>query len=495
MNPEEVPEDPHRPQIDRVKLRCPKCGGIMVREPFVVDVWMDSGVAHTAALAQYNWLKLWESLYPYQWITEAADQTRGWFYTLLVTAVIWHGKKPYREVLLQGHVLDKYGKKMSKSKGNVIWALDWMEKHGADPMRLFLLSRAPWDSINFDPDEVERYRGYLNILWNTVRFADTYMELDKWRPKSPSEVQLAPEDRWVLFKLSETLRRIGEAIESDNMHHAVQAFVDMVVEQVSHRYIPLVRPRVWEEEMTESKDAAYATLYYVLRSLLQAAAPLTPFIAEYLYQAFVRKYEPEAPESVHLTDWPSVPAELLDEKTYTVVEELFEASERILAARSEKRLKRRWPLRRAAILVKEEEFRRLFEEASSVLARYANIKTVSIVSSEPEWASTALRVETQHAIVYVDMELDEETLLEGLAREVIRRAQVLRKQLNLPVDHVARELIVYATGRVLEAVKRHEELIKSEVRVEKLTIVEKPLEDAKKWSIEGMGELQLALNP
>ena len=495
INPEEVPDDPHRPQIDRVKLRCPKCGGVMVREPFVVDVWMDSGVAHTAALAQYNWLKLWDKLYPYQWITEAADQTRGWFYTLLVTAVIWHGRKPYREVLLQGHVLDKYGKKMSKSRGNVIWALEWMEKHGADPMRLFLLSRAPWDSINFDPDEVERYRGYLNILWNTVKFADTYMSLDKWKPVSPAETRLAPEDRWVLYRLNLALERMAKAIEEDNMHQAVQAFVDMVVEQVSHRYIPLIRPRVWEEEMTESKNAAYATLYYVLRSLLQAAAPLVPFIAEYLYQAFIRRFEPNAPESVHLNEWPTVPRELLDEKTYTVVEEMFTVAEKILAARSERRLKRRWPLRRAAVLVKSRELRGVVEEASTVLARFANIKRVEVVESEPEWAPKALRVETDNMVVLVDMELDEETLLEGLAREVIRRAQVLRKQLNLPVDHVAEVLEVYATGRVAEAVRRFTELIKGEVRVKEVKISDKPLEGAKEWNIEGMGRLALRLKP
>jgi isoleucyl-tRNA synthetase len=334
-----------------------------------------------------------------------------------------------------------------------------------------------------------------NILWNTVRFADTYMGLDRWKPKSPREVRLAPEDRWVLYRLHLALGRISEAIESDNMHQAVQALVDMVVEQVSHRYIPLIRPRVWEEEMTESKDAAYATLYYVLRRLLQAAAPLTPFIAEYLYQAFVRKYEPEAPESVHLNSWPQVDPELLDEETYTVVEELFAVAEKVLAARSERRLKRRWPLRRAALIVKSGELEGRVREAASILARFANIKQVDVVRGVPDWAGGALRVETEHIIAYVDMELDEETLLEGLAREVIRRAQVLRKELNLPVDHVAEELEVYATGRVAEAVRRYEELIKGEVRVKSLKLVDKPAEDARRWSIEGMGELALKLKP
>ncbi|ABM81249.1 isoleucine--tRNA ligase [Hyperthermus butylicus] len=494
-DPNSVPSDPHRPYIDRVELRCPKCGGVMKREPFVVDVWMDSGVAHTASLAQYGWLKLWDTLYPYQWITEAADQTRGWFYTLLVTGVVWHERKPYREVLLQGHVLDKYGKKMSKSKGNVIWALEWMEKNGTDPMRIFLLSRAPWDSINFDPDEVRRYQGYLNILWNTVKFADTYMELDKWKPKNPAEARLAVEDRWILYRLWQALEKASEAIESDNMHQAVQALVDLVVEQVSHRYIPLIRPRVWEEEMTESKDAAYATLYYVLRAVLAAMAPIAPFVTEYLYQAFVRKYEPDAPESIHLNQWPTVPQELLDEKAYKAVEEAFAAAEKILAERSEKRLKRRWPLRRAVILVKNEDLRDALREAASVLARFANIKTVELAEAEPDWAQSALKIDTESMLVYVDMELDEETLLEGLAREVIRRAQVLRKELDLPVDHVVEELMVYATGKVLEAVKRFEDLIRSEVRAKKITLLGTPPDKAKKWSIEDMGELHLALTP
>jgi isoleucyl-tRNA synthetase len=312
-NQEEVPSDPHRPYIDRVVLRCPKCGGEMRREPFVMDVWMDSGVAHTAALRQYGWLHLWETLYPYRWITEAADQTRGWFYTLLVTGVIWHGSKPYREVLLQGHVLDREGKKMSKSKGNVVWALEWMEKHGADPMRLLLLSRAPWDSVNFDPDEVKRYQGMLNTLWNTVRFADTYMELDKWSPGSAGSPRLRVEDKWLLYELKLSIDRASEAIESDNMHHAVKAVLDLVVEKISHQYIPLVRPRVWEEEMTESKNAAYKTLYTALRAAIALLAPLTPFLAEYLYQAFIRKYEPDGSlETVHLEPWPSVPEEMLD---------------------------------------------------------------------------------------------------------------------------------------------------------------------------------------
>jgi isoleucyl-tRNA synthetase len=498
VNPEEVPSDPHRPYIDRVRLRCPKCGGEMRREPFVLDVWMDSGVAHTASLKQYGWLHLWEKLYPYRWITEAADQTRGWSYTLLVTGVVWHGSKPYREVLLQGHVLDKEGKKMSKSKGNVVWAMEWMQRHGADPMRLLLLSRAPWDSVNFDPDEVKRYQGHLNTLWNSVKFADTYMELDKWRPPAepPSLEELEIEDRWMLYELHSASKAIAEAIESDNMHHAVRAAVDLVVEKISHQYIPLIRPRVWEEEMTRSKNAAYYTLYTALKTAVKLLAPMTPFAAEYLYQAFVKKYEPDrALETVHLEPWPVIPGELLDEEAWRAAELALEAAEKVLALRTERRIKRRWPLPRAAIVPGEgAPARSLLEQAATVLARHANIKQVVVEDQAPAWTADADRIDLGPVTVYVEARLDRETLLEGLAREVVRRAQVLRKQLDLPVDHVAEELLVYAEGDLREAVEKHADYIKREVRVKQVRLLDRPPEGAKEWRVEG-NRLALRLNP
>ena len=498
LNPDEVPEDPHRPHIDRVRLRCPRCGAVMRREPFVLDVWMDSGVAHTAALHQYGWLRLWDSLYPYRWITEAADQTRGWFYTLLVTGVVWHGKRPYREVLLQGHVLDKDGKKMSKSKGNVVWALEWMQSHGADPMRLLLLSRAPWDSVNFDPDEVERYRSLLNTLWNSVKFADTYMALDRWSPGGTGGAELAAEDKWLLYEMKKAVDRVSEAIESDNMHHAVKAALDFVVEKISHQYIPLIRPRVWEEEMTESKNAAYTTLYTALKNAIKLMAPLTPFIAEYLYQAFVRKYEPDtSQETVHLEPWPTVPEEQLDEKAWKAVNTALAAAEKILAARTEKKIKRRWPLPAAAIVPKNREIPgKLWQQAAEVLARAANIKKTTVTDTPPAWAAggDTATIDLEDATIYAKIQLDEETLLEGLAREIVRRAQVLRKQHNLPVDHVAEKLVIHATGKLKQAAQKHLEYIKREVRVKQVQLADQPPREAKKWKIEGE-QLALHLQP
>ncbi len=482
-NPEEV-KDHHRPWVDRVVLQCPKCGGEMRREPFVVDVWMDSGVAHTAALHQYGWDSLRGTLYPYTWITEAADQTRGWFYTLLATGVLWHGRVPYRAVLLQGHVLDKYGRKMSKSKGNVVWAYEWMEKHGADPMRVFLLSRTPWDSINFDPDEIDRYRSYLNILWNSAKFAAMYMSIDKWRPSPPRPEELEPEDRWILYELHEALKRIEEAVEKDNMHQAVTALSDFIVEKLSHKYITVVRPRVWEEEMTPSKNAAYATLHYVLVRTIKMLAPFAPFLAEYLHQAYTRSMEPgKAEETVHLEEWPSVDPELLDEDAWRAVEAAFTLADQVLSARSEAGIKRRWPLRLAVLEPTGELPGELLEKAGTVLARYANIKEVR-VGSRPGDGFKMLEAPGVRA--YVKLEIDEELLLEGLAREVIRRAQTMRKRMNLDIDAVLDKLEVYTESEKLRAaVEKHRDYIASEVRVRVVVLADKPGPGSVKWSVEG----------
>ncbi len=476
-------EELHRPWIDNIELKCKRCGGVMRREPFVVDVWMDSGVAHTAALHQYGLDNLFEKLYPFTWITEAADQTRGWFYTLLVTGVIWHGRAPYKSVLLQGHVLDRYGKKMSKSRGNVVWAYDWMQKFGTDPMRIFLLSRAPWDSINFDPDEIKRFNSYLDIFWNTVNFANTYIELDKWRVSEIRPDSLQPEDKWIIYELHKSIKEIEEYIENDEIHRAVRVLIDLIVEKISHRYIPLIRPRVWEEELSESKNAAYYTLYNILKRVIIASAPLVPFISEYLYLAFVRKLEPDSPDSVHLEEWPTVPKELLDEEVWKAVSEAFEISEAILSARSERKLKRRWPLRLAGIASKSDIGRKQLSNVKSIISRFANIKRV-VVIEEFEESKDTITIETENFKVLVDLALDRETLLEGYAREVVRRMQVLRKEMDLPVDYVVEKAIVYADSDLREAIEKHEEYIKREVRVKSIEIVNKVPADAKKWKIE-----------
>ncbi len=484
VNPEEF-RDPHRPWIDRVVLRCPRCGGEMRREPFVVDVWMDSGVAHTAALRQYGWEKLFEKLYPYNWITEAADQTRGWFYTLLVTGSFWHGRCPYRAVLLQGHVLDEQGRKMSKSKGNVIWAGDALRKYGADPLRLFLVSRAPWDSIVFDPKEIARYRGVIDTLWNVARFAASYMELDKWRPKGIDSADLAPEDKWIIAELAGLVKTLAEGIEADNYHQALRALVDFIVEKLSHRYVTVIRPRVWVEEETESKRAAYETLFYVIDNTIRVLAVFAPYVAEFLYQSFVKHYRGGG-LTVHVEEWPRVPERLVDERMRRLVDSIFEAAEEVLRIRMEKGVKRRWPLPEAVLVPKNGYSVEEVAEASNVLKIYANIKRVSASPEPPRDRERYTVIEGDAVDAYVVTELDEETILEGLARDIVRRIQVMRKRAGLPLDKFLERVVIYTPSqRLRRAVEKHVDYIAGEIRAKEIQLVDKPPKDAKKWRVEG----------
>jgi len=487
----EGPEDVHRPWIDRVVLRCPRCGGEMYREPYVVDVWMDSGVAHTAALAQIGADHMFDRLFPYDWITEAVDQTRGWFYTLLFTSAVMHGRAPFRSVLCQGHVLDKYGKKMSKSRGNVIYALDFMERNGADILRLYLLTKAaPWDSINFDPDEAREIKRALDILWNCVNFAVTYMDLDKWDARSIDKdlESLTPEDYWLLYELNSMLNRVSNSITEGDLHLAARDLLNFIVETLSHRYITVVRPRVWLEEEVPEKRAAYATLYLALATVIKALAPLAPYISEYLYQGFVKRYTPgdRLRESVHLELWPTVPANLLKEEVWRAVSLMFRLADEVLAIRNARGIKRRWPLKKAVVVVPEDQSK-LFESVSSVLKVYANIKSVEVVSaigSEQPVGDVEV-VDLKDVKAYVNVALDEEVVLEGLARDIVRRVQMLRKEKNLPVDYVMKRLVLYSEADAIrKAVERHKEYIARETRVERVELSSVSPENAEEHNIE-----------
>ncbi len=224
---------------------------------FVMDVWLDSGgVAWIAGGPDglRNPPEWGGGLYPFDWVTEAVDQTRGgWFYSLLATSVLWMGKAPYKSMLIQGHILDKYGHKMSKSKGNVVWVNDMLEKYGADALRLYLLTKAApgGDALAFNPDEVKLTLNALGgVLWNSVKFAKTYMELDGFTPAKavrnpPSSAR--PEDLWLISAANKMIKSVRESMERMELHHAARKWMDFVVEDISHRYIRLMRRRAWME--------------------------------------------------------------------------------------------------------------------------------------------------------------------------------------------------------------------------------------------------------
>ncbi|MDK6029102.1 isoleucine--tRNA ligase [Ignisphaera sp. 4213-co] len=481
-------EDVHRPWIDKITIKCPRCGSEMFREPFVVDVWMDSGMAHTASLAQINKLEMFNNLFPYDWITEAIDQTRGWFYTLIFTSTSLYSRSPYKKVLCQGHVLDKYGKKMSKSRGNVIWALDFMEKKGADILRLYVTSKAaPWDNINFDPDETDDIKSVLNILWNATNFADTYMSLDKWNANNlHNDIKyLLPEDHWILHEVNNLINLVEKAIEENDLHIAARAILNFITESLSHRYITVIRPRVWIEKEAKEKRAAYATLFLVLTALYKVLAPFAPFISEYLYQAFTRKYGYElSKDSVHLERWSRIEIDV-DKNQWSIVNNLFKVADEILALRAKYNIKRRWPLKKMWIRVSNDDEAKLVSMAKHVVQIYANVKSVEIENQSIHLSENIVKVCDKPYEVFIDVTMDEEAVLEGLARDFIRRVQMYRKELNLPVDHVLQEIIVYSPSQLmLKALEKHRNYIANEIRAQKIVVTSTKPEQFIHWNIE-----------
>jgi len=480
----------HRPWIDRIKIRHGECSE-WVREPFVVDVWIDSGMAWLASVNGLKNRDFWRRLYPYTFVTEGIDQTRGWFYSLLATSVIMEGKAPYKEIMMQGLVLDKHGRKMSKHLGNVVWAKEALEKYGADQLRLYILSRyPPGETFIFNPDEIKESLGKLNIIWNVFRFSKTYMDLDHFTPeKYPLKEMIKhakKEDLWILSRVNTVQKEIYRYMQNYELHHYTRTLIDFFIEDVSHNYLRLVRPRVWKEEGGD-KYVVYSVLYYVLKKGLQLLAPITPRFAEALWQRFIRTYESGEAESIHLSkvsepDESLVSKEL--EESFTLT---FSIASHVASLRNEAGIKLRWPIRKVYIALLRPDNVPRVEENVEVLKFLTNSKDVVISTALAESCSSQEYVcgETQEFKACIPRELDRELYYEALAREIIRRVQVMRNKANLNVDEFIEVGLKTEDEELREAVSNHRNYIREEVRA--LTIGDDCSDTllSQEWNIEG----------
>ncbi|ACB39616.1 isoleucine--tRNA ligase [Pyrobaculum neutrophilum] len=466
----------HRPWIDRVVLKTEDCDE-WVREPYVMDVWLDSGVAWIAAVDGERNGELWSRLFPYDFVTEGIDQTRGWFYSLLASAMVYVGKAPYKTVLIQGLILDKHGQKMSKSKGNVIWARDLFEKYGADPVRLYILSKAaPWEDLAFDPDEVKTTISDLNILWNVVKFADTYMALDGFTAeKYPLEKWLSKaleEDRWLLSEFNQLVEAFTQYMKNYEFHKAANLWREFVVETLSHRYIRLLRRRVWSEEPSDDKYAAYAVLHHVLKNVIVLGSIFTPFVAEYLWQAYVKKYEGGAAESVHLASYPT--AGPIERELVDAFRELFTAFSALAEARNRAGIKLRWPIRE--VYINGGRYLDRYRELLKYLGNVKEVKTGSCPSGYVKASEDAVEA-------CIPPKLEPELYYEALAREIVRRIQVMRKEAGLEINDMIKVAVGTKSEDVRKAVETLKDYIQRETRAVELTIGEEV--DGKVWEISG----------
>jgi len=551
----------HRPWVDQIILACQKCGGDMFRVPFVLDCWLDSGVAHSAGVNALENRELFERLFPYDFVTEAVDQTRGWFYSLLTTSIILYGKTPYWKVLCQGLVLDKYGQKMSKSKGNVVWAEEAMETHGADIVRAYLLGKAaPEDILLFDWEELKQVKRSLTVVWNVFSFAITYMMLDRFNPREwhlkRVSQYLKAEDRWLLSRCQTVIRKVTASLEKYKFHLALRDLLDFLVEDVSRFYVRLVRKRVWVEAPEPGKTAAYYTLYRVLLDALKMLAPFTPYLAEKLYQAI----SAEEAESIHLCSWPRVDESLLDLELEAGMEVCRKALRAALSARQRGQVKLRWPVRRLVVSPLNPDVEKALERLSEVLAGQANVKEVKVlkVGEKPSPVGFRLRPnlaslggkfkeltpkiveaveeldekaaerfqeagelevqvegktirlgkgdltiseklpenflaeEFEGGKIFVDVVRTRELMAEALAKEVVRRAQVMRKEMGLNIEDLVDAEIGFESRESLKLAASTADYLKREVRIRSLKLgglgdLSKPDMESllKEWDVDG----------
>ncbi len=509
-------DDPHRPYVDDLTFGCDQCDAEMRRVPEVIDVWFDSGAMPFAQHhAPFENQELFEARFPADYVCEAIDQTRGWFYSLIAISTLLFDRSPYKTVLVLGHIADAEGKKMSKSLGNIVPPWDVLERHGADAFRwYYLTSKQPWDGYLFSVDAVgESLRQFLLQLWNTYGFYVMYANVNGVAP----DVSAAPAsdlDRWALSRLAATVETVGErldAYDATRAGHALAAFVD----DLSNWYVRRSRRRFWDGE-----EAAFATLRTCLVTVSQLLAPFCPFMADEIYDNL-----DGAEPSVHLTDWPAAgERDRALERSMAVVRETVRLG---LAARGQSKLKVRQPLR-AAVVVAAGEERAAIERLADVALEELNVKELRYVSQadelgsyevkpnyralgprfgkqmpqvaaavaalDPEHVARALRDggrvainvdghdheldaddlmlamqplegyqlerEGSHAVA-LELELDEELRREGLAREIVHAVQAARKGAGLQVEDRI-ELTLGGDEELLAAARAFEDYLARE---------------------------------
>jgi isoleucyl-tRNA synthetase len=525
----------HRPDVDRVLIDC-QCGGKMNRSPDVFDVWFDSAVASWATLHFPRQQKEFEEWWPADFITEGHDQTRGWFYSQLGAAMVSFGRAPYKSVLMHGFTLDEQGRKMSKSIGNIVQPEEIVKKYGADTLRMYVLgANAPWEDLHFSWDAVENTSRMLNIFWNAYRFALPYMILDKFDATKAdlSGPRLPPEDRWILSRVNSLAEEITQDMEQYQLHRIARAISDFILEDLSRWYIQLIRPRTWIEQDDPDKLAAYATIYEVLVTLSKLLSPFAPFLAESVYQNMVIGLDPQAPESVHMCDWPTARKEWIDKRLEGSMALVREVSEAASNARQKAGRKLRWPVSEIIIAPSNDVID--LDNLESVLKVQTNSKKITIllpggkprmdlemtpiykkigpafkgdakVVVEAIKIADPFRIKSQldageamlswegksysitaemvqfteippenlsaagfsKGFIYVDVTLTPELQAEGYAREIIRRIQDMRKEMDLRVEDQIRAVVNVGSLEILNLVALQKGYIANEVRASEL---------------------------
>ena len=381
----------HRPFVDTVTIKCEKCGGQMKRVPEVIDCWFDSGAM---PFAQHHYpfenKDLFDAQFPADFISEAVDQTRGWFYSLLAISTLIFDKAPYKNVIVLGHVQDENGQKMSKSKGNAVDPFDALQAYGADAIRwYFYTNSAPWLPNRFHGKAViEGQRKFMGTLWNTYAFYVLYANIDKFDPSKYNlkDCKLSVMDKWLLSRMNTMVKDVDSCLENYKIPEAAKA-LDSFVDELSNWYVRRGRERYWAQTMTDDKISAYMTLYTALVTVAKASAPMIPFMAEDIYRNLVCNIYKEAPVSVHLCDFPVVDESAIDTELEENMEELLDIVVMGRAARNGASMKNRQPLSTMYVQAKKE----LPSYCIEIIEDELNIKNVKFVNDMSEFSSYSFK--------------------------------------------------------------------------------------------------------
>jgi isoleucyl-tRNA synthetase len=438
---EEIPEnfELHKPWVDRITLKCEKCGGIMQREDFVLDTWHNSGASPYARFTDEEF----EKFVPTAFLTEGIDQTRGWANSLLLEYIILTGKPiaPYKAFLFQGLTQDARGRKMSKSLGNVIETNKLLEKNSADLCRFYMMRKcSPVDFMSFDMQELTR-RPYqvLSTLYHLSRFFMQNATFDKFDPKKYNLKwafdcgKLQAADLWLLSKLQKKIEEYTKKLETCEFNVAVAVLEDFVIETLSRLYDPMIRKELWtdEPETFERRQTIYALLHHTLKTVTLLFNPVTPYLSEALYQKVYKQLEADLPESVNFASWPLANKEMCNKTLEEEFDILLKVVSISYAARQQGKLKRRWPLAKTIVVAPEKTLEAL-KKLEGLFLEQTNVKSAEYSLQVPEYVGGENWVSSQldDTTVFLSGQRDDKLLGEGIMRDLARRVQALRKEMG-----------------------------------------------------------------
>ena len=540
----------HRPYIDEITCTCPECGGTMKRVPEVIDCWFDSGAM---PFAQHHYpfenKELFDSQFPAQFISEAVDQTRGWFYSLMAESTLLFNCAPFENVIVLGHVQDENGQKMSKSKGNAVDPFEALETYGADAIRwYFYINSAPWLPNRFHGKAVqEGQRKFLGTLWNTYAFFVLYANIDNFdATKYSLEYDKLPVmDKWLLSKLNTAIKEVDDHLDNYRIPEAARV-LDNFVDEMSNWYVRRSRERFWAKGMEQDKINAYMTLYTALVDICKCAAPMIPFMTEEIYRNLVCSIDRDAPESIHLCDFPTADEGMIDKKLEDSMEEVLKIVVMGRAARNTANIKNRQPIGTMYVkaesvlddfyqdIVKDELNVKqiVFSDDVSAFTTYSfkpqlktvgpkygkqlggikaylsavdgsaamdTLKTQGALQFDVDGVAVSLAEEDllidmaqkdgfvaeadNYVTVVLDTNLTEELIEEGFVYEIISKIQTMRKDADFEVmDHI--RVSLNGNEKVAQIAAENEAVIAGKVLAESIGAGEE-LAVSKEWNVNG----------